>query len=51
MLGHWGLLHIIKSHLDLQSVTFDQAHLVDFDTVASTCQGRHGDEGARARHQ
>ena len=27
-------------HLDLQLVTFEQAHLVDFDTVISTCQGR-----------
>ena len=27
-------------HLDLQPVTFEQAHLVDFDTVVSTCQGR-----------
>ena len=41
-------------HLDLQPVTFEQTHLVDFDTVVSTCQGRHcghGDVGARARHQ
>ena len=41
-------------HLDLQPVTLEQAHLVDFDTVVSTCQGRqcgHRDVGARACHQ
>ena len=41
-------------HLDLQPVTFEQAHLVDFDKVVSTCQGPqcgHRDVGARARHQ
>ena len=41
-------------HLDLQPVTLEQARLVDFDTVVSTCQGRqcgHRDVGARARHQ